>query len=126
MSDKHTFSSGATSSKNLPPYDLIPLSFLRRTAERFGLGAIKHGRLNYRKGLKDREFVMDRLNHAFLHLKNAMDLIEKGEVFTDDDLGGVAVNIAIAMEYQELNQLIPIVHNSEHPSPESTQPQPKP
>lgn len=105
--DKQTFSSGATSSKHLPMYDLIPLEFLRRTAERFTLGAEKHGKFNYRKGLKDKEFILDRLNHAFLHLKLAIDMIENGEVYQDDDLGGVAVNVAMAMEYQQTNGLTP-------------------
>jgi hypothetical protein len=99
--------SGATSSGQLPPYDLITLNFQNRTAARLGLGAVKHGRFNYRKGLKDKEFIMDRLNHAFKHLKNAMDCIENGEVYQDDDLGAVAVNVMMAMEYQHVNGLVP-------------------
>lgn len=99
--------SGATSSGKLPPFDLITLNFQRRTAARLQLGAEKHGRFNYRKGLKDKEFIMDRLNHAFEHLKLAMDMIERGEVYQDDDLGGVAVNVMMAMEYQHANGLVP-------------------
>lgn len=99
--------SGATSSGKLPPYDLITLNFQNRVAERLQLGAEKHGRFNYRKGLKDREFIMDRLNHAFKHLKLAMDRIESGEVYDDDDLGAVAVNVMMAMEYQHANGLVP-------------------
>lgn len=101
------FKSGATSSENLPPYDLLPMNFLRRVAARFGLGAVKHGRFNYRKGLNDKEFIQDRLNHAFVHLKNAMDTIEAGEIFEDDDLAAVAVNVAMVMEYQHENNLVP-------------------
>jgi len=102
------FKSGATSSEQLPPYDLIPLSLLRRTAIRFGIGAVKHGRFNYRKGLEDKEFIMDRLNHAFLHLKKAMDAIESGTPTEDDNLGAVAVNVAMAMEYEHHNNIHPI------------------
>lgn len=112
---KHEFKSGATSSGKLPPYDLIPETFLTRTAERFELGAVKYGRFNYRKGLQDKEFIMDRLNHAFLHLKRAMDLIENNVPYTDDDLGGVAVNIAMAMEYQLWNSLTPQPQSSINP-----------
>jgi hypothetical protein len=101
------FKSGATSSEQLPPYDLISKVFLTRTAQRLGLGAEKHGRFNYRKGLRDKEFIIDRLNHAFLHLKNAMIHIENGEVYIDDDLGAVAVNVMMAMEYQLINDLMP-------------------
>jgi hypothetical protein len=106
-SEKHAFKSGATSSERVLPYDLIPTLFLNRLAERFKLGAKKHGRFNYRKGLQDKEFIQDRLNHAFQHLKKAMDEIEIGETYGDDDLAAVAVNIAMAMEYQEANGLIP-------------------
>jgi hypothetical protein len=105
------FKSGATSSEQHPPYDLIPMNFLRRTAVRFGLGAVKHGRFNYVKGLQDKEFIQDRLNHAFVHLKNAMDQIERGEIYTDDDLGAIAVNVAMAMEYQHANDLVPFHKN---------------
>jgi hypothetical protein len=100
------FKSGATSSGKLPPYDLITLNFQDRTAKRLELGAEKHGRFNYRKGLKDKEFIMDRLNHAFKHLKLAMDQIESGEKVEDDDLAAVSVNVMMAMEYQHTNDLI--------------------
>jgi hypothetical protein len=45
------------------------------------------------------------LNHAFLHLKKAIDLIENDTPFEDDNLGGVAANIAMAMEYEHANDL---------------------
>jgi hypothetical protein len=101
------FSSGATSSERLPPYDLITIHFEDRVAKRLQLGAAKHGRFNYRKGLKDKEFIIDRLNHALRHIKIAAALIENGETFSDDDLAGVAVNVMMAMEYQLENGLVP-------------------
>jgi len=107
MEKKHQFKSGATSSENKPPYDQIPLSFLVRTARRFELGAKKHGKFNYIKGLKDKDFILDRCNHALEHLKLAMTQIEHGEVNSDDDLGAVAWNVAIIMEYQRINEQIP-------------------
>lgn len=104
--EKQTFKSGATSSEQLPGYDMLPELFLTRTAKRFDLGKVKHGKFNYRKGLKDKEFIIDRLNHAFLHLKKAIDLIELDQPFDDDNLAAVAVNIAMAMEYELANFLI--------------------
>lgn len=98
--------SGATSSGQLPPYDLITLNFQTRVAKRLQLGAEKHGRHNYRKGLKDKEFIMDRLNHAFAHLKMAMDQIENAESVNDDDLAAVAVNVMMGMEYQHANGMV--------------------
>lgn len=108
MSDEklQVFSSGATSSKQLPSYNLIAICLLNRLAARMDLGAIKHGKFQYRKGLKDKSFILDRLNHAILHIRLAQDLIEKDEQFTDDDLGGAAANIMMAMEYQEINNLL--------------------
>jgi|SRR5262245_28265268 len=104
---KHKFKSGATSSEHKLPFDLIDIRVLRRFAARLKLGAEKHGRFNYRKGIQDKEFVMDRLNHAFEHLKLAIDQIENGVVSNDDDLGAVLVNVQIAMEYQHANDLVP-------------------
>lgn len=102
-----TFSSGATSSKQLPSYNLIAICMLDRLAARMDLGAVKHGKFQYRKGLKDKAFILDRLNHAIKHIRLAQDLIENDEVYTDDDLGGAAANIMMAMEYQEANDLLP-------------------
>lgn len=99
---KHTHKSGATSSGNYPKYYLIPLCFIRRTAERFTYGAERHGEYNWKKGLKDRDFILDRLSHAMVHLQKAMDNIAQNRPSTDDDLGGVACNVAMAMEYEEV------------------------
>lgn len=85
---------------------MLPFVFLRRIAKRFDLGKEKHGKFNYRKGLEDKEFVLDRLNHAFQHLKFAIDAIENSEATKDDDLAAVGVNIAMAMEYQHRNNLV--------------------
>lgn len=103
--DKQTFKSGATSSGQVPGYDMLPELFLTRVAKRFDLGKEKHGKFNYRKGLQDKEFIIDRLNHAFLHLKRAIDLIENNTPFEDDNLAAVAVNVAMAMEFEYINHL---------------------
>ena len=106
INDKQVFESRAASSGNVPGFDMLPYVFLYRTAKRFDLGAKKYSKFNYRKGLKDKAFILDRLNHAFSHLKLAMDLIEAGIPFGDDNLGAVACNIAMAMEYEQNNDLM--------------------
>lgn len=101
--DKHVFSSGASSSGNKPRYDLIPQRPMIRVARRFGEGAQKHGENNWRKGLKDRAFLLDRANHAFEHLHN---LISKGLAWDpseDDDAAAVILNMMFIMEAQEDN-----------------------
>ena len=102
------FKSGAKSSGNKPSYHLIPLTMFRRTALRFDLG-IAHGyeANNWRKGLTDKDFILDRLNHALEHLKLAMKAIENDEIETDDNLGAVTCNVSMAMEYQLVNELHP-------------------
>lgn len=106
-SEKQVFSSGATSSKNLPSYNLIEIEFLDRLAMRMDLGAVKHGKFNYRKGLKDKEFILDRLNHAIRHIRLAQNAIEEGISTIDDDLGGAAASLMMAMAYQRVNNLLP-------------------
>lgn len=104
MSDdkpKHTHTSGATSSGNYPMFYLLPECFLHRTAARFTYGAKRHGARNWEKGLEDKEFILDRLGHAMVHLVRAMDKISRGVETPDDDLGGVACNVAMAMTYEE-------------------------
>lgn len=105
-SDKWVSRSGATSSGKLAGYDMIPEIFLTRVAQRFSLGEKKHGKFNYRKGLRDKEYILERLNHALLHLKLATDQIQQGVMYDDDDLGAVGCNIAMAMEYQAINDLM--------------------
>lgn len=105
--DKQVFTSGAASSGNVARYDLISLSLLDRLGDRLKLGAVKYGPFQYRKGLKDRAFILDRLNHAIRHIRLAQDLIHDGLPFGDDDLAGAVCSIMFAMEYQEENGLLP-------------------
>lgn len=100
------FQSRAASSGSIPGFDMLPLVFLDRTAKRFDMGAKKYTKFNYRKGLRDKAFIIDRLNHAFLHLKLAIDAIEADTQTDDDNLSAVACNIAMAMEYEQANGLV--------------------
>ena len=96
-----THSSGATSSGEKPPYHLIPISLLRRTAKQMGHGAAKHSPYNYEKGLGDKQYILERLSHAVEHLHIAMDNISRGILSMEDNLAGVVCNVAFAMEYQK-------------------------
>lgn len=104
--DKQVFKSGAASSGNVARYDLITVQFLDRLGERLKLGAVKYGPFQYRKGLKDKDFILDRLNHAIRHIRLAQDLIHHDLPFDDDDLAGAVCSIMFAMEYQEANCLL--------------------
>lgn len=103
IDDKHTFSSGASSSGKKPRYDLIPTWALERIAHRFQLGAEKHGENNWQKGVGDTQFILDRINHAIEHLYQVKDQIHGGIIATpemDDDLSGVILNAIFVMGYQ--------------------------
>ena len=100
---KNTHSSGATSSGDYPPFHYLPLSLLRRTARQMELGAKRHSPYNYEKGLNDKDYILERLSHAFQHLHKAMDCIARGGyIAKEDHLAGVVCNVAFAMEYQRL------------------------
>lgn len=99
--DKKQFESGASSSGNVPPYECLTPTFLRRAAERMRLG-MHYGKHNWKKGILDTQFILDRLNHALEHLTKAQREIDNGIPMSDDDLAAVVVNCMFAMEYQEL------------------------
>lgn len=94
------FESGATSTTEKPWYHLIPLSGLRRVAERFAYGAKKHGDHNYKKGAYDTNFLRDRKNHMIEHaVKYAM-----GDTSTDH-LGAILCNAMILAELEYIRSL---------------------
>jgi dATP/dGTP diphosphohydrolase len=91
--------SGATSSKlDDFRYDLVPPSFLRRVAARFGLG-VKKGHLDYnwRKGVADPVFIQSRINH----LEHHWNLYKTEGNKKDDNLGAIAWGIAMLMEFEQ-------------------------
>lgn len=90
------FKSGAVSSR-IPRYDLIPRAALKRVADRFELGLVKHkerswnARAANQECLHDKEFLIARAAHAIDH---AFKLIAKLEGLTpedgDDDAAAIA------------------------------------
>jgi hypothetical protein len=83
----HTFTSGAKSSEESPRYDLIPLEALQREAQRFALGAARHGERNYQRGAGDPAFRRDRLNHLLNHA-----LLYASGDRSDDHLAAIRAN----------------------------------
>ncbi|MHB8303621.1 MAG: dATP/dGTP diphosphohydrolase domain-containing protein [Acidobacteriaceae bacterium] len=103
MTDIKTFASGAVSAWVGLRYDLVPRALWERLARRFGLGAAKYGELNYRKGLRDREYILDRLNHLQTHLQ-AYLAPKNAQEFEDDNLGAMAWACAFLCEVEEDKQ----------------------
>ncbi|HEY1645245.1 MAG TPA: dATP/dGTP diphosphohydrolase domain-containing protein [Candidatus Saccharimonadales bacterium] len=63
----HVSESGATSSHVPLRYDLIPRSLLDCVAQRYTIGSKVHGERGYQKGLADRGFIINRINHIAEH-----------------------------------------------------------
>lgn len=106
LGDIHAFGSGAKSSGRKPRYDLIPTWALERIARRFELGAAKYGVDNWQSGLRDRDFIFDRINHAIDHLLRIRDEVNSVKIppplaDRDDDAAAVILNAIFVMGYQQ-------------------------
>jgi hypothetical protein len=89
IEDKVMHPSGASTSK-APRFDLLPLDSILGVAARFELGSIKHGEFNWKKGLGDRSYAIERANHVIHH---AFKLIAKlrGDLPQDGDNDAAAI-----------------------------------
>jgi hypothetical protein len=115
MENIQEFPSGARSSGNKSRYDLLPVWALQRIAARFAIGADRYGEDNWKRGMQDPEWTIDRLNHAIEHLYDAIQAIKLGGIpHRDDDLSAVIVNAIFAMGYERAAGIEP----SSTPSPE--------
>lgn len=106
---KTTFSSGAQSSEQKPWYHLVPFDvFMARLAERYRHGVQDKGYVedNWRKGLNERAFILDRANHTIEHLHKAVEKIRLGNFSTlpDDDLAAVLWGTIFLMAAQDANK----------------------
>jgi hypothetical protein len=88
--DKVTHICGATTSK-APRFDLIPAEALYRLAQRFELGEMKHGHNNWRKGLDDDSYILERANHVIKHTLILMAKIQ-GDLPWDEDDDAAAIS----------------------------------
>lgn len=130
------FATGAKRSMRMPRYDLIPMTFFRRMAQRFTGqqstagptgGALKYGECNWEKGMP----TSDTLNHTIEHLLSWADKFReslkkhKGDMRevqkdmqeharVDDDLAGAAFGLGVLM-YQEQEGMF---HDDTYKKPE--------
>lgn len=95
--ERVAFQSGATMSAVKERFDLICPTGLRRLAERYALGAKKHGDYNWCKAGDDPEFQRARLNHLVKHV--ALYLLEGNS--KDDNLAAIAWGAFALMHYEE-------------------------
>ena len=98
---------GAGAKTEKEPFDLtqIPFDFERRLGMIFREGELKYGRENWRKGIADKTFQLERANHALKHLKIYIHRLEFGEYLGErgeDDLAKVAWFCATQAELERL------------------------
>lgn len=91
--------SGARRSCVQPRFKLIPKEGLERLAQRFTLGANKYEADNWKKGLKDPQFLEDAYNHMMDHL---LDFKEQGGCTQDDHLAAIAWGAFCLMEAERV------------------------
>src|SRR5262245_12544912 len=85
--------SGARSGHRAPRFDLVPPEASVRIAHRFAEGAAIYGAENWKKGIKDYTFIINRFNHAQEHLTALRERFlanpEAPLLLGDDDLAAV-------------------------------------
>lgn len=96
--------SGAKSSKQSLYYHDVPTELFRRAALRHTVGHKKYSgditmNLNWREGLDDEFYVMDRYNHLWEHLLDFQDNLNK----YDDNLGAIAWCAGFLMEVERIH-----------------------
>ena len=89
------------------PFDLtqIPFEFERRLGMIFKEGETKYSRDNWRKGVGNKAFQLERANHALKHLKIYIHWLEFGEYLGEigeDDLAKVGWFCATQAEIERL------------------------
>ena len=84
--------SGAKSSLS-PRFDLLPRRALERVAARYEKGLERYGKDNWRKGLTDRKYIVERIAHIIGHCYKLIDKLENRENFSwphsDDDASAI-------------------------------------
>ncbi len=107
--DRHKFASGAMSSGKKPNYQgTMPIYAYQRFSAHRGYGDAKYGEDNYLKGVVDREFILDRINHGIEHLLVLGEQVRKGSVGNavpgHDDAAAVMCAGMFVMCWQEHNR----------------------
>ena len=87
--DKFKHPCGASSSK-VPRLDYVSLTALRRLAKRYATGLTKHGKYNYKQGLTDKEYILERCAHVIEHAYKYIEVLE-GQRADDGDDNAAAI-----------------------------------
>ena len=98
--------SGASSSY-CPDYSQIPLEAMTALAQRFELGALKHGKGNWKNGIPDKDYVIQRLNHVIRHAYTMIGKLEGNiPIDGDDDAGALMWGGTFAIVASNIHGLV--------------------
>lgn len=87
---KERFEGGSTRSVKFERFDLIPPEIDEVLAQRFALGALKHGENNWQQGGAD--FIKGCINHLRAH---TVSLLKNGPFHSDDDIAAMTWNAGV-------------------------------
>ena len=92
--EKNKYEGGATRSKSMYAYHLIPPCAIKAMSDRWTLGAVKHGEGNWKHG--GVQFIKQCINHLYNHLNKELeidfDITIEREPTQDSNLGAILWN----------------------------------
>lgn len=87
--EKIDVAGGATRSAGAAPFHLVPRDGLLRIAQRYGLGAEKHGANNWMNGSNNEEDAFAWSCMCYDHMQEHMLKMQTGDFPDDDHLGAI-------------------------------------
>jgi hypothetical protein len=110
---------GASSSHAIDiRFEMIPREFLEALGARFHHG-LKHGRFNYRKGLMDKQFVLDRVAHMYEHMGRLFQPMGNDEESFLDNIGAIGWGLCFLCEAYAYPDGQKIIEEMMRPAPGS-------
>ena len=100
---KYALPGGATRSEQAPAYHLVPPDGLRRIAQRFALGAKKHGEYNWERSIIKEEDAAAFAKEAYNHmLEHTMKMIG-GRHVSDDHLAAIGWAVVVLAQIEAIH-----------------------
>jgi hypothetical protein len=92
---------GATRSEKAPPYHLVSPFALRRIAERFALGAVKHGERNWERSIQTESDAARFAQEAYNHMQEHMyKMLAKSDP-EDDHLAAIGWAVVVLSQIEQ-------------------------
>lgn len=93
---------GGDPSEKARPYDLVPSEGQRRVADRFQLGAEKHGPNGWKQCLKSRGDAAAFAHESYNHMHEHMLRMKDGVALDDDHLGAIGWAVMVLAHIEDV------------------------